>query len=61
MATYIVQLRAIQHLTKDLIVEADSEAEARTKVDEFRPHFGWVTWDRSEPEDIQIETITQRA
>ncbi len=57
MATFSVQLRAIQHLTKDLTIEADSEAEARTRAEETRPYFGWIEWDKSPPEDIQIEAI----
>jgi hypothetical protein len=54
MAQFSVQLRAIQHLTRDLIIEADSEADARAQA-EARVEL--ISWDTSEPEDIQIEAV----
>jgi nicotinate-nucleotide pyrophosphorylase len=56
MATFSVQIRAVQHLTRDLIIEADSEADARAQA-EARVEL--ISWDTSEPEDIQIEAVNE--
>ena len=56
MPTFSVQLRAIQHLTRDLIIEADSEADARTWA-ETRVEL--ISWDTSEPEDIRVESVME--
>lgn len=58
MATFTIQLRAIRHLTREIQIEAGSEADARAKVKQWP--LGSLNWDESEPEDIQIESITAR-
>lgn len=51
---FIVQLRAIKHLTVEIEVAAESMGEARRIALAQADRVGW---DPSDPEDIQIESV----
>lgn len=56
MVKFIVQVRAIRHLTADLTIQARNEEEARETA---KSHLDQVNWDESEPEDQQIESVSR--
>lgn len=58
MATFIVQVRAIRHLTADLTIKAASMGEARQQVAQRFGSSG-IKWEESSPEDEQIESVSE--
>ena len=51
---YVVQLRAIKHLTVEIEVKASSMTSARQVA---LREANTVGWDPSEPEDVRIESV----
>lgn len=62
MPTYIVQVRAIRHLTAEITVEASDMQYARQLVQHGLDDPVLIhNWDESDPEDKQIESIHLKA
>jgi hypothetical protein len=59
MPTFIVQVRAIRHLTAELTIEDESMEAARFQVAKGFRHVNGIEWEESDPEDEQIESILQ--
>ncbi|MCO5730102.1 hypothetical protein [Rhizobium sp. SSA_523] len=59
MPTYIVQVRAIRHLTAELTVEAENICQARAQVAKGFGYPNSIKWDESDPEDEQIESARE--
>lgn len=55
MAKVRLRLRAIVHLTREVIVEAKTMSEIGTEGQAYMKKMVIEEWDQSEPEDFQIE------
>ncbi|AEG53169.1 hypothetical protein [Sinorhizobium meliloti] len=56
-AAFAIQIRAIKHVTAEYRIEAATEDEARAKAIEL--FESGYKWSESEPEDMQIESISR--